>query len=101
MQQRVLIEDVKPQIDGGRFYIKRVQGEAVNVTADIFADGHDKIRAVVRYKHNEEKDWTEVEMDEYPNDAWKVTFKPTEKGFYEYQVQAWVDHFLTWFTGFR
>jgi starch synthase (maltosyl-transferring) len=101
MQQRVLIEDVKPQIDGGRFYIKRIQGEAVNVTADIFADGHDKIRAVVRYKHNEEKDWTEVEMDEYPNDAWKVTFKPTEKGFYEYQVQAWVDHFLTWFTGFR
>jgi len=101
MQQRALIEDVKPQIDGGRFYIKRIQGEAVNVSADIFADGHDNIRAFVLFKHENEKNWSEIEMDEYPNDSWKATFAPTEKGFYEYQIQAWVDHFLTWFTGFR
>ena len=101
MQQRVLIEDVKPQIDGGRFYIKRIQGEAVNVSADIFADGHDRIRAFVLFKHEDAKDWAEVEMDEYPNDFWKASFAPTEKGFYEYQIQAWIDHFLTWFTGFR
>ena len=101
MQQRVLIEDVKPLVEGGRFYIKRVQGEAVNVSADIFADSHDYIRATVRYKHEDEKDWSEVEMDKYLNDSWKATFKPKKIGFYEYQIHGWIDHFLTWYAGFR
>ena len=101
MQQRVLIEDVQPLVEGGRFYIKRVQGEAVNVSADIFADSHDYIRATVRYKHESEKDWSEVEMDKYLNDLWKATFKPEKIGFYEYQVHGWIDHFLTWYAGFR
>ena len=101
MQQRVLIEDVQPLVEGGRFYIKRVQGEAVNVSADIFADSHDYIRATVRYKHESEKDWSEVEMNKYLNDLWKATFKPEKIGFYEYQVHGWIDHFLTWYAGFR
>ena len=98
MQQRVLIEDVKPQIENGRFYIKRVQGEAVTVSADIFADSHDKIRATVRYKHEDEENWSEIEMDKYPNDLWKATFNPTKIGFYEYQVHGWIDHFITSFS---
>ncbi len=101
MQQRVLIENVKPQIEGGRFYIKRIQDEAVHVSADIFADGHDVIRAFVLYKHEVDKDWEELEMEAYPNDLWKATFYPSKKGFYEYQIHAWIDHFSTWFEGFR
>lgn len=101
MQQRVLIEDVKPLVEGGRFYIKRVQDEPVIVSADIFADSHDYIRATVRFKHESEKDWSEVEMDKYLNDLWQATFKPVKIGFYEYQIHGWIDHFLTWYAGFR
>ena len=46
--RRVVVEAVHPEIDGGRFPIKRTAGERVEVTATIFADGHDVVAAVVR-----------------------------------------------------
>jgi hypothetical protein len=47
---RAVIEDVQPAIDGGRFPVKRTVGETVDVGADVFADGHDKLTAVLRYR---------------------------------------------------
>jgi starch synthase (maltosyl-transferring) len=51
-RRRAVIENVKPEIDGGRFAIKRVVGESVTVEADIFADGHDLLRAVLKYRRH-------------------------------------------------
>jgi len=92
----VAIEAVTPEIDGGRFPAKRTAGEKVSVEADIFADGHDSLAAVVRYRHGSSSDWTEVSMTPLPNDRWRGEFTVTELGLYVYTIEAWVDEFETW-----
>ena len=54
-QERVVIDDIRPQLDCGAFFIKRVVGEEVAVSADILPDGHDIMQAEVLYKHHSEK----------------------------------------------
>ncbi|MDX1940573.1 MAG: alpha-1,4-glucan--maltose-1-phosphate maltosyltransferase [Saprospiraceae bacterium] len=101
MRNRVIIENLKPEIDGGLFFIKRVVGEKVDVTADIFSDGHDTLRASLWYKHENEKKWSEIFMKDHPNDIWTASFTVEQKGFYTYKIEAWVDHLMTWHKGFR
>jgi|APTNR8051073442_1049403.scaffolds.fasta_scaffold00003_199 starch synthase (maltosyl-transferring) len=100
-QSRVIIENVQPQVDGGLYPAKRTIGERVDVTADIFGDGHDHIRAEVLFKKSGEKEWRSVEMQHIGNDSWKASFVVTEKSPYVFTVQAWVDHFDTWYDGFK
>ncbi len=95
-RRRVAIEAVKPEIDCGRFPIKRVVGEKVVVTADIFSDGHDSLSAVLLYRKSDAPAWYETEMQLLVNDRWEGTFYVLETGVYEYTVQAWVDRFKTW-----
>ncbi len=95
-QQRVVIESVTPEIDGGRFGIKRIPEEEIVVEADIFADGHDMISAVVRYRREEDSEWLEVLMEPLENDRWRASFKLREIGRFVYTITAWVDHFKTW-----
>jgi starch synthase (maltosyl-transferring) len=98
--QRVIIEHVTPQIDAGRFYIKKVAGETVVVEADIFADGHDHVRGRLLYRHESENDWQFHEMELINNDRWLAAFTVQKTGFYVYTVMGWVDHPLTWHHGF-
>lgn len=98
-QQRVWIEDVQPAVDGGRYPAKRTVGERVDVSASIFGDGHDHLRAEVKYKFGANGPWRSVEMKSAVNDTWSASFYVTEKGSYFFYVQAWVDHFDTWFDG--
>lgn len=100
-QSRVIIENVQPQLDGGRYPTKRTVGERVEVTADIFGDGHDHIRAEVLYKKAGEKEWQTVEMQHRGNDSWQGSFTCTEQVSYLFTIQAWVDHFETWYDGFK
>jgi starch synthase (maltosyl-transferring) len=93
---RVVIEDVSPEIDGGRFPAKRSRGETVTVEADIFADGHDSLTAVMRYRHESSPAWVEVPMVALPNDRWRAEFTVTELGRYVFTVEGQVDHFETW-----
>jgi len=98
---RVIIENVQPEIDGGLYPVKRTVGERVDVTADIFGDGHDHIRAEVLYKRVSGKDWHAVEMKHEGNDYWSAFFYVTEKVPYTFTVRAWIDHFETWHDGFK
>lgn len=98
---RVLINNVQPSVDGGRYPAKRTVGEKVEVTADIIADGHDHIRAVLLYRHESMQEWTRVEMIHENNDRWKASFTASEKGMYVFTVKAWIDHLDTWYDGFR
>src|ERR1700683_4844980 len=68
---RVIVERVTPEIDAGRFPIKRAIGERVVVEADIFADGHDSISCQVLYKREEENGWSAVPMSPLGNDRWR------------------------------
>jgi len=98
---RVIIENVQPVVDGGAYLAKRTVGERVDVTASIFADGHDHIRASVLFKKKDAPDWSQVEMRPTFNDEWIASFPVTEIGKYDFTIHAWVDHFDTWFDGFR
>jgi starch synthase (maltosyl-transferring) len=93
---RVIIEGLRPEIDGGRFPIKRTAGEEVVVTADIFAEGHDLIRAVLKHRRSGDDLWAEESMTALVNDAWSGRFVVTAQGRYEYTIQAWVDAFASW-----
>jgi starch synthase (maltosyl-transferring) len=93
---RVVIEAVAPEIDHGRFPIKRTVGEEVVVSADIFTEGHDLIAAVVKYRPAGESRWEEARLEPLVNDRWTGRFVVTRVGWYEYTLEAWVDHFATW-----
>ena len=106
-RRRVIIERVWPEIDGGRFPIKRSVDETVTVSADIFADGHDLLAGVVKYRAlyrggrvlSDPPDWNEVPLTPRDNDRWEATFTVSELGDCEYTVEAWVDRFGSWLKG--
>ncbi|MFW5695046.1 MAG: alpha-1,4-glucan--maltose-1-phosphate maltosyltransferase [Alkalispirochaeta sp.] len=100
-RRRVVIDDVWPQIDAGRFPIKRIQGEKIDIFADILADGHDLIRAVVRHRRAAGRTWKEVLLQPVGNDRYHGAFSVSEIGYHEYTVEAWIDHFESWSTGLR
>ena len=99
-RRRVVIEGVTPEVDAGRFPIKRVTGEQVVVEADVFGDGHDEVAAALRWRAGS-GDWQEVRMLPLVNDRWRGAFPVTEMGRYRYTISAWVDHFATWWHGLR
>ncbi len=98
-QQRVIIENVSPQLQCGSYFIKRVTGETVKVYADVLPDGHDVIQAEVVYKHESEKKYSEIRMEHLGQDVHTASFIVDKQGFYEYKVQGWVDHALNWQHG--
>ncbi|HUJ88284.1 MAG TPA: alpha-1,4-glucan--maltose-1-phosphate maltosyltransferase [Burkholderiales bacterium] len=93
---RAVIDAVLPCVDGGRFAVKRVAGERFEVEAHCLADGHDVLRAKLRWRAAEENDWREVEMKPLGNDRYGAGFVPPAPGRYCYGVTAWVDHFESW-----
>jgi starch synthase (maltosyl-transferring) len=95
-RRRVVIEGVAPEIDSGRFPIKRVSGQKVVVEADIFADGHDVLTAVILFRQAGETGWSEAPLEPLVNDRWRGHFEVTRVGSAFYTVEAWVDHFKTW-----
>lgn len=99
---RVAVEDVYPTIDGGRFAVKRAVGDVLEVWADVFADGHDKIAAVVQYRilgektPDGEEDWAEVPMAVVQNDRWTGRVSLTRNARWVYRIEAWRDLYATW-----
>jgi starch synthase (maltosyl-transferring) len=96
MPSRVVVENVRPAVDGGRFPVKRTVGEKVVVTADAHADGHDVLFAVLQHRRKSQAEWSEEEMEPLGNDAWRAAFTVTALEPHFYRVEAWVDRFATW-----
>jgi starch synthase (maltosyl-transferring) len=94
--KRVVIENVRPEVDCGRFAIKRTIDERVQVTADIFADGHDVLHAILRHRPASQTTWEEVPMQPLDNDRWQGEFRVTAEGRHLYTLQAWTDRYLSW-----
>jgi starch synthase (maltosyl-transferring) len=95
-RRRVVVEGVRPEIDCGRFVIKRVVGETVVVEADVFADGHDQVGCQVLYWRKGCKEEQSSPMKPLGNDRWRGEFPVLELGRYEYTVEGWIDRFKTW-----
>jgi starch synthase (maltosyl-transferring) len=98
---RAVIDRVIPEIDCGRFPAKRVVGDRMIVQADVFTDGHDKIACMLGFRHELDRDWSEVPMTALVNDRWRAEFALERMGRYRYTVTAWVDHFLSWRADFE
>ncbi len=95
-QQRVFIENIKPQVNCGEFPVKRVINDKLKVTADIYCDSHDVLSAEVLFKYQDDEKWQSVEMEHVINDRWKAEFGLFSIGSYFYTVTAWIDHFRSW-----
>ncbi|HEX6142153.1 MAG TPA: maltotransferase domain-containing protein [Geminicoccaceae bacterium] len=95
-QNRVVIEKVTPELDGGRHAIKRGVGDVVAVEADVFCDGHDKIDACIRYRAIDEAHWREAPLVFWDNDRWRGRFPVTRNTRYFYTIEAWRDLFDSW-----
>lgn len=104
-RKRVVIEHVTPQIEGGRYAIKRTIGETVVVEADLFCDGHDALSCALIYRKQGTETWHEVPMEpmlgtyadgEAAVDRWRAAFVVPDMGQYVYTVIGWVDHFKSW-----
>lgn len=100
-KSRVIIENVQPVVEGGLYPAKRTVGETVQVTAAIFGDGHDHLRASLLFKKKGTAKWHTKEMLPTYNDEWSASFHVAEKGIYVFTIHAWIDHFETWYDGFK
>ncbi len=95
-RRQVTIEAVSPEIDCGRFPIKRTIGERVMVEADVFVDGHDALSVVLLHRRRGESDWYEIAMRPMGNDRWRAAFAVDDLAGHEYTIEAWIDRFGSW-----
>ncbi|MBB3950667.1 alpha-1,4-glucan--maltose-1-phosphate maltosyltransferase [Aureimonas jatrophae] len=95
-QARVAIEGVEPMIDAGRFAVKRLAGETLTVSADIFTDGHEIIDAALITRGAGDADWRETPFTFLTNDRWAASVSFDRPGPYRYSIIAWRDVFATW-----
>ncbi|MBF0485895.1 MAG: alpha-1,4-glucan--maltose-1-phosphate maltosyltransferase [Candidatus Omnitrophica bacterium] len=93
---RVMIEKVTPEIDGGAFPVKRITGERVVVRANVFADGHDEVKAEILYRSEETKAWQKIPMRSLGNDGWVASFLIEKETAYFYTVRGYVCEFSSW-----
>jgi len=94
-RKRVIIEEIQPQVDCGRYPARRILGDSVDISAAIFSDGHDHVAARLLWRH-ESTEWQNMPMTALPNDLWSASFPVDKLGAWSFTVQAWVDHFDTW-----
>jgi starch synthase (maltosyl-transferring) len=95
-RRRAVVEGLAPQVDDGRFPIKRTVGDRVVVEADAFLDGHDVVTVVLLHRRAAVSGWSEVPMVALGNDRWRAEFTVNHLGRYLYTVTAWADRFETW-----
>ena len=92
----VVIENLQPLIDGGRYPIKRIVGEDLVVEADIFKDGHDVVAAILKWRVLGKRAWRETPMNFVDNDRWRGICTLYDEEIHEYTVEAWTDAFRSW-----
>lgn len=88
-KDNLVIENIEPAIDGGRFMLKREPGDTITLTADIFRHSHEKYDAAILYRHIDKKKWEQEPMHFVDNDKWEGSFTVKSIGYYEYKVIAW------------
>jgi starch synthase (maltosyl-transferring) len=95
-RNRVVIEKVTPELDGGRHAIKRVVGDVVEVEADVFCDGHDRIDACILFREQDQREWREAPLVPVENDRWAGRFPVVRNCRHFWTIEAWRDLFASW-----
>ncbi len=101
VKQAFHIEQIFPSVDCGRFAVKRIVGETIEVWADIYRDGHEVVAAEVIWRGESEAEWHRAAMTPHGNDRWSGSFAPGTTGRFTYAIEAWTDEFATWRHGFQ
>jgi len=96
LRERVVIESVRPEVDGGRFPAKVVVGQRFVVEADIFAEYEPIVSSVLRYRREGDADWRETPVQAAGEDHYAGSFIVDQLGTYQYMIEAWIDSFETW-----
>src|SRR5687767_758258 len=92
----VVIESVTPELDGGRYPVKREVGDTFVVEADLFKEGHDIIAGWILYRAPGDATWQTAPLTFFDNDRWRGSFELTEPGLYTYTVEAYPDRYRSW-----
>ena len=92
----VIVENITPQLDGGRYPIKRAVGQDLVVEADIFKEGHDVVSALLKWRPVGDSTWLETPMEPLVNDRWRGVLTVTAPGPWEMTIEAWGDTFKSW-----
>ena len=100
-RRSIIIERIAPELDGGRYPVKRVVGDQLLVTADIFADGHDLLDAAILIRADDEPSWRRAPMRPIDNDRWSGHVELLRNRRHAYAVEAWRDAFGSWREGLR
>lgn len=95
-RKRIVIEEVQPTVNSGRYPAKRILGDTVEVTAAIFGDGHDHVAARLLYRHASQRKFLSTPFTALTNDLWSATFPADAIGLWHFTIEAWIDHFDTW-----
>lgn len=97
----VVISNLKPRIEDGRYPVKRIAGESIEISADVFKDGHDVLTAILLGKKVGEAMWKAYRMEELENDRWAATVKLEDEGTRLFKIRAFADPFETWLHDFE
>src|SRR5262249_41953848 len=93
----LLIECVTPELDAGRYPVKRIVGDVVHVGADIIKEGHDLVAAHVLFQGPDDDEWLSAPLVlDFDTDRWTGSFPVTQIGRWRFTVEAWTDRFGTW-----
>jgi starch synthase (maltosyl-transferring) len=101
VKNRVIIQQITPSIEAGRYAVKAVVGDDVIVGADILREGRELLCATVRYRGPGDTRWHEAPMRLDTNDRWYGAFPVDRMGAWRYSVTAWTDYYGTWLDGMR
>jgi len=101
VRRRVIVAAVRPEIDGGRFAVKRVVGDVLDVEADLLVDGHDVLAARVLYRHEHDSEWSEQALAPLGNDRWHAALPLPLLGRWLYTVESWVDEWASFVWAFK
>lgn len=99
--RRVIIDHIDPLLDGGHFPFKRVLGDWIHFTAHAFADSHDLVQIELRIRRAESEGWTCLPMNPLGNDEFEATYRTDQIGLFEYEVAGVIDHYGSWYEGFK
>jgi starch synthase (maltosyl-transferring) len=99
----MIIQNVRPQVDCGRYPVKREAGDRIRVTAEIFREGHERLGAELLWRKEGARAWQRIPMRQTnPGlDLWEADFRVEEIGMHEYRIEAYTDHFASWLQDTR
>src|SRR5215469_954559 len=96
---RVVVLAVRPEVDGGRYPVKRVIGDTIAIEVDAVADGHDIVRAMLLDRAPGQTAWRESELVLGADDVWRAQLTLAALGRHAYTAIAWVDAWASWRRG--